>query len=592
MRIPESTISDISAAADIVRIISDHVELKPAGKDYRGLCPFHGDNDPSFYVSPQKGIFYCFGCATGGSVFNFLMKIKGITFVEAVKEVGAACGVTVDIEPGAAKGAQERSRLLEVLEFANQRFKDDLKRNGPALDYLRGRGLSAEQIKEVEIGYADEKWDSLTTRLAEKRFAIKDSMAAGLVRERKQGRGHYDYFRSRIMIPIRELSGDLIAFGGRILGEGEPKYLNSPESSLFRKRRALYGLNDAREAIRKEGFVILVEGYFDQIGLRIHGIGNVAAPLGVALSEDQIRLLKRFTDRMVVIFDSDEAGINAVKRSIPIFLSQGVEPRCLALKDDKDPDEAVARMGPDAFRELVDNAGSIIDLFLESLEGQYDFSTLSGRNLALEEALPTLRPIANSKEGDYLIERISSRTRIRENRIRNILAADQSPRKRDTGIARSKRTIFDFPTDERIIVRGMMIREGFLARVKESGLLKEINDPTLVSLARRIIDFYEQQGRFSASEFAGSVEEEKLASTVAAFLNPRPQENDIPDGEDGDRLLEDTLARMNRRRLERRKSEIQRQLRKCSMDDENYKELALELTELSRTLHNRAQTKT
>jgi DNA primase len=240
-------------------------------------------------------------------------------------------------------------------------------------------------------------------------------------------------------------------------------------------------------------------------------------------------------------------------------------------------------MGADAFRGLVDSAGSIIDLFLELLEEQYDCSTMHGRNLALEEALPVLRPIANSKEGDYFIERISSRIRIRENRIRNILRNDQSPGNRENGNARSKRTLFDFPTEERHIVRGMLIREGFVERVKESGALKEIQDPALKGLASRIMEFYEEEGRFSASELAGSVEEEQSASTLAALLNPRPEENDIPDGEDGDRLLEDTLERITRRRLERRRAEIKRKLRQAS-NDEQIKLLYPELNELSRQL--------
>lgn len=589
MRIPESTIAEISSVADIVQVISDHVELKRAGKDYRGLCPFHGDNDPSFYVSPQKGIFYCFGCATGGSVFNFLMKMEGITFVEAVRKIGTRYGISVDITLGSGGGKDDRAAILKALGLALSKFKRDLGANGPALEYLEQRGLNKGHIDEIGLGYADEAWESLYGYLINNQTNPKEAVTAGLIRERKQGAGYYDYFRSRIMIPIHDLSGDLIAFGGRIIGDGDPKYLNSPESAVFKKRHTLYGLNEAREAIRSEGFVILVEGYFDQIALRVNGIENVTAPLGTSLAEDQVRLIRRFTNQVVTIFDSDEAGIKAVKRAIPIFLAQGVEPRCLILKDAKDPDEAIRNMGPSAFRELVDASEPIIDLFIDGLEAQYDCATMSGRNLALEEALPVIRPIANSKEGDYLIERISSRIRIRENRIRNILRNDGPNKKADRQLARREKTLFDFPIDERIVVRGMMIKEGFIDRVKESGLLKDIKTPVLKRIAEMAVDYQETEGHFSAPEFARSVEEGELASTIAALLNPRPREDDIPDGEDGERLLEDTLNRMSRRRLEQRKAEIQSRLAKCSSDDEEYRELALELTELSRTLHKRVQ---
>ncbi|MGC8605769.1 MAG: DNA primase, partial [Desulfomonilaceae bacterium] len=313
MRIPESKIAEVAAATDIVRVISGYVELKKAGKDYRGVCPFHGDKDPSFYVSPQKGIFHCFGCAAGGSVFNFIMRMENVSFVEAVKLLAQRSGITIELEKSGLAKAGARERLYQALNLAHAYFINSLKLAPAAQEYLINRGLSKEWIDFLTLGYAPDSWDGLENYLSDSGLSIRDAVSAGLLRQKPNG-GNYDYFRNRIMIPIRSLSGDIIAFGGRALGDADPKYLNSPESPVFRKKNILFGLDTAKDAIKKNGFIILVEGYFDQISLRIRGIENVVAPLGTSLTSEHAKLVKRFTERVVTIFDGDEAGLRAVKR--------------------------------------------------------------------------------------------------------------------------------------------------------------------------------------------------------------------------------------------------------------------------------------
>ncbi len=484
MRIPESKIAEVASAADIVEVISAYVDLKKAGKDYRGLCPFHGDKDPSFYVSPQKGIFHCFGCATGGSVFNFIMKMESIPFAESVQLLARRYGVPFQLEARVKGSDDERARLIKALEAAQGYFTENLRGSLPIKDYLTNRGVPADWFDPLGLGFAPDSWEGMQDRLRAAGVDSKDAVSAGLIRPRASG-GYYDYFRSRVTIPIRDLNGNLVAFGGRIYGEGDPKYLNSPESAVFRKRGVLYGLDTAREAIRREGCVILVEGYFDQIALRIRGLENTVAPLGTALGKDQIRLLKRFSSEMITVFDGDEAGLRAVKRSIPLFLSEGIEPRCLILHDDKDPDEAVNRIGITAFREMLDTAGSMIEFLLDTVTAQYDVNTMQGRNLALEECLPVLREIADSKEGDYVIERFSSRIRVREDRLRRTVRS--GPENRRKGPANERKSLFDFPADERNVVRGMLLWEAFIERVLESGVLKDIEDPLLKDLAGRMV---------------------------------------------------------------------------------------------------------
>jgi DNA primase len=298
MRIPESKIAEVSAAADIVQVISDYVDLKKTGKDYRGLCPFHGDKDPSFYVSPHKGIFYCFGCAVGGSVFSFLMKAENVSFVESVRMLANRYGIPFQFERGAPDTADERASILEALQAVHRYFRDGLKNHAASREYLEQRDVSLEWADRLGLGFAPDSWDGALNHLRRSGIDFRAAVAAGLIRQRASG-GYYDYFRSRIMIPIRDLNDSVVAFGGRILGEGDPKYLNSPESKVFHKKNLLYGLDSAREAARREGFLVLVEGYFDQISLRIAGLENAVAPLGTSLGRDQVRLVKRFSEEVI-----------------------------------------------------------------------------------------------------------------------------------------------------------------------------------------------------------------------------------------------------------------------------------------------------
>lgn len=585
MRIPESKILEIASAADIVQVISSYVDLKRAGKDYRGVCPFHGDKDPSFYVSPAKSIFHCFGCATGGSVFNFIMKMENLTFVEAARMLAERYGVQLVLESRRGPSDTEKDKLLKALQVAHKTFRNNLAGSAEAMDYLLDRGLSRSWIDRLELGFAADSWDDLQRRLLSSGIGSSEALAAGLLKQR-QGGGFYDYFRSRIMIPIHDINSRLIAFGGRIFGEGDPKYLNSPESALFRKKYTLYGLDSAREAIRKTGRAILVEGYFDQIALRIHGIENAVAPLGTALGNAQIKLVKRFAEKITTIFDGDEAGLRAVKRSIPLFISEGIEADCVILKEDKDPDEAIRRMGPDEFARMIDKPQPMLDFFLETLVSQYDFTTLRGRNLGIEECLDLLRRIADSTSRDYLIERMSSRIKVKEERLRKLLESPRSVRETGNESERPRKalSLFDFPAHERNVIRGMLLRKGFIERVLEAGILKDIEHPRLSDLANMIIDFQNSHGHFDYQSFVRSLEDQEYASLVASWLQPRPEEDDLRPEFDGNLVMDQSLDAIRQKKLEKRKTEIIDRMRKCDPSNEEYGTLAQELLLLGRRL--------
>jgi DNA primase len=586
LRISETKIAEVAAAADIVQVISEYVGLRKAGKDYRGVCPFHGDKDPSFYVVPHKGIFHCFGCNTGGSVFNFLMKAENLSFVEAVRLLAQRYGIPLPLEDGDRSRAREREhdRLLGVLEEAQRYFRENLETHSGAVDYLLNRGIGLEWFDRVGFGFAPDSWEGVQAHLKRAGIDVRDAVAVGLVKPRTSG-GYYDHFRSRLTIPIRDLNGRLVAFGGRIYGEGDPKYLNSPEGPLFKKGNLLYGLDTAKTAVRKEGCLVLVEGYFDQISLRVRGLEHVVAPLGTAIGPEQVRLVRRFTGEVVTVFDGDEAGQRAARRAIPLFLAEGIEPRCVVLRDDKDPDEAINRLGADGFRAVLANAVSMVDFLLEGLSARHDLTTLHGRNLAVEEALPLLRDIADSKERDYLLERFSWTLKVREDRLRRLVQsrpASGLPRK-DTGPGKGK-TLFDFPAAERNVVRGMLLRDGFIERAAESGVVKDLEDPVLKALAERMLAFRSQTRRFDPIAFSSALESPDMASIVATWLSPRAEEDDLRPEVDGDRAIDDSLDMIRRGKLEKRKAEIQERMRRCDAGNEEYNELARELLQLGRQL--------
>ena len=586
MRIPETKIAEIASAADIVNVISNYVDLKKAGKDYRGVCPFHGDKDPSFYVSPSKNIFHCFGCATGGSVFNFVMKIENVSFIEAARILAERYGVQLVLESRTGRSDEPKEKIYKALEVAHGLFKSTLAGRSDARNYLLDRGLTDSWIETLGLGFAEDSWDQAQKKLIGAGVSAAEAVSAGLLKQRSGG-GYYDYFRSRIMIPIYDLNSRLIAFGGRIFGEGDPKYLNSPESVIFRKKYTLFGLDGAREAIRKTGRAIIVEGYFDQIALRINGLENVVAPLGTALGTAQIRLIKRFTDRMTVIFDGDEAGLRALKRSIPLFVSEAVDADCVVLTQDKDPDEAIRRLGPQGFRDLLDNALPMIDFFLDSLGRQYDFTTIKGRNQGVEECTDLLRRIADSTERDYLIERMSSRIKVKEDRLRKVLEANQSSRSlknESEAPAKHGMSLFEFPAHERNVIRGMLMKEGFISRVVESGVIKDIEHPRLAQIARMVVDFSQTRGNFDCQDFVRSLEDQDQASLVASWLQPRPEEDDLRPEHDGDLVIDQSLDAIRQKKMEKRKIEIIDRMKKCDPSDSEYGDLAHELLTLGRRL--------
>lgn len=420
---------EVKNQADIVRIISDYLPLKKKGRNYLANCPFHTEKTPSFNVNPVKQIFHCFGCSVGGDVFGFVMQIERCDFIQAVKIVAEKVGIAIpEIEKKVDENklAEEREELLQINNWAVEFFQTQLKETlegKSALEYFEKRGITNETIEMFRLGYAPDKWDGLSSFLRAQGASASQIERSGLVVVKEQGSGHYDRFRGRCIFPITNAQGKVIAFGGRILAQGEPKYLNSPETPLYSKGRNLFGLSYAKEAIRKQRFVILVEGYLDFVTAFQEGVQNIVASLGTALTEQQIKLLGRYleTPQIVVNFDPDTAGIAATKRSLEILLEHGYKVNVLSLPDGQDPDTFIRNHGSTQYRQLLKKSQPYIDYILTQAIREHDISRPAGKVEILNEVLPYLSKLSDRIERAEYAEQIADRLKIEGKVVREEL---------------------------------------------------------------------------------------------------------------------------------------------------------------------------
>jgi len=410
--IPEDKIEEIKNAADIVEVVSEYVLLKKAGRNYSGLCPFHSEKTPSFTVSPEKQIFHCFGCNTGGNVFSFLMKQDGLSFPESARFLAGRYGVDLPVGEMSAKMRQqvsEREQLIKINHQAMDFFHGNLlsgRHGEKALAYLERRGISRTVVDTFKLGFAPRAWDGLFNYLGRKHVPVGMIEKAGLIVARKDNSGFYDRFRDRIIFPILNMSMQTVGFGGRVMDDSLPKYLNSPETPVYNKRRLLYGLHAAKKKCRKEGTIYVVEGYFDQISLYQRGIENAAATLGTALSSEHIHLMKGFVKRAVLIFDSDEAGIKASERSVGMFVREGIEARVVMLPKGHDPDSYVSEFGAEAFYKIAENALEVMSFLMKTAEKKHGLS-VNGKLGILADLRRALASIEDMSARQLYIKELS-----------------------------------------------------------------------------------------------------------------------------------------------------------------------------------------
>jgi len=543
--IPDDVVDEVRTRADIVEIIGEHVALKRAGKDFRALCPFHREKTPSFYVVPAKGFFKCFGCGETGDVFAFLMKHLGLGFNDAVRRVAERVGVEIP-EPGRRRSGDERHRpLYEAVAFAADFFRRQLwdePAGEVARRYLERRGIPRDAAERFLLGYAPDEWTALRDAAARHGIADEVLSEAGLIKQSERRPEPYDRLRHRLIFPITDTAGRVIAFGGRMLGaaaEGAPKYLNSPETPIYQKGRVLYGLAWAKQAIRREGDALIVEGYMDYVSLAARGIENVVAPLGTAMTEEQAKLLARYTRKALLLYDSDAAGMRATFRTADALLAAGVHPMVVTLPEGEDPDSLVRRGGAAALKPLLGGAIDVLDRKLQILEASGYFRNVERIRIALDKLLPTLRAAADEKLRDIYVARVAERTGVRRDTLERELELERPVAyRKPTREAREQEALQQDATERMLLL--LLLRD----RARVPVAAEVVRPEDLTQGAAR--ELYE---RLVAAEGTGEHDPTtwELSSPARRLLEELL--GDPQDLTDGDRVFRDTIGDLRVRSL-------------------------------------------
>ena len=414
-------IEEIKARCDIASVIGDYIKIQPSGQNYKALCPFHVEKTPSFHISTAKQVYKCFGCGEGGDVINFVMKMENLDFMDAVRLLANRCGIDINFNiDEETKQKIELSKKYQDIhtEAARFYFANLVKSKNRGYDYLRNRGLDDKTIKRFGLGYSQDAWSSLMDYLIdEKGYSVEELLECGLIGKSTKTDKYYDKFRNRVMFPIFDYRGNVIGFGGRVLDDSLPKYLNSPDTLIFNKRHNLYGLNFARKNLSSRT-VILVEGYMDLISLYQYGIKIAVATLGTALTSQQARLIKRYADNVIISYDSDGPGTKASLRAIDILVEAGLSVKVLDLKDAKDPDEYVRKYGTDEYRNAMKDAVPRIKFKIDNLKSTFDLSKDQDNIKFAQEAVNIIKQLKSPVEIDYYIKYLSEIVQLDEDAVK------------------------------------------------------------------------------------------------------------------------------------------------------------------------------
>ncbi|WP_319409222.1 DNA primase [uncultured Desulfosarcina sp.] len=505
--IPDDKITAIKNASDIVDIVSETVSLRRAGRNLLGLCPFHTEKTPSFTVSPDKQIFYCFGCGAGGNVFSFLMKHGGLTFPEAVSTLAARYGIdlpTRNLSLHEKKKLTERETILTLNSEAMSFYRDCLLSKEPgkqAKGYLLKRGMTRKTIEEFKLGFAPDGWDHLVRHFRSGRRSVEVALQAGLIVSRKKGEGHYDRFRNRIIFPIFNGQNQTVGFGGRVMDDALPKYLNSPETPVYNKSRSLYGLNRARQKCRETQTVYVVEGYFDLLSMHQFGIENTVATLGTSLTADHVQILKGFVGeggKATLVYDSDQAGINAAQRSVAVFQKGMLEARIMVLPKGHDPDSFLMAFGPEDFLKAAAQSMGMIPFMVESAVEKHGLS-IDGKVRIVNDLKTAMLaigdPVARSLRVKHLAERLGVDEKVL---LQKIQRTAPSPAK--SAWLQGRPGVVNAPKPppvhgetyrlERQLVAMMLQFPEMVADIKRRRLMDHFTDPVMAEIGRGIIDHF------------------------------------------------------------------------------------------------------
>ncbi len=576
--IPEDKLLEIKDAASLEEVVGAVVKLTRRGRNLVGLCPFHADSKPSFTVSPDKGIFYCFGCGAGGSVFNFLMQYHRLSFPEAVEELARRYGIPLtlrDLGPEGAKASRRRQLAYDLLAQAAEFYRQTLESPAgkKAREYLAHRGLTPEVIRDYQLGYAPDEWDSLRSHLQKKGLSLELAQETGLLLARASG-GYYDRFRNRVMFPIADRTGRVIAFGGRVLGDGEPKYLNSPESFLYSKGRLLYGLSQAAQSLRREDLALVVEGYLDLLALRVHGLGPVLATLGTALTRDQVRLLKSLVSRVILVFDGDAAGAAAMRRAFPLFAEEGLAVRVLPLPKGLDPDSYVQAYGPELFQNGWEKAQPIFAFLVEGLIQTHGLD-IDGRVRLLTELKPYFQLLRDPVERDLWLKFTAERLDVSEAGLRSSLAApDPYAASRPGPHHRLEISL------EKKLVKWILCQPEAVDWDELAEWLPFMEDEGHRRIISRALAIYREFGALDLGLLTQNIEEELQRRQICAMALEEEEFSQA----DGEQLLADYRRAFQIRRLNRQQKEIKERLAAPGLREEDILALQAQKKEIDHQL--------
>jgi len=532
---------EIKQRIDIIDLIQEYIQLKPAGVNFKARCPFHNEKTPSFIASPEKQIWHCFGCGKGGDVFTFLQEIEGLEFAEALKILAQKAGIKLQYtEPGAQSYKNRLWKLNSEIAGFWQKNLWDNKGNQEVKDYLLQRKLSSETIKDFSLGYASADWHEATNYLKKQGYSDKEIFQAGVSAQSEKTKDFYDRFRNRIIFPIKDLQGNVVAFGGRVFeqreerGKSEAKYLNSPQTAIYNKSLVLYGLDKSKLEIKKKDYVILVEGYLDLISVYQAGTKNAVASSGTALTPEQVRILKRYTDNLMISFDADEAGRHAAQRGVEVALKEDMNIKIIELKDFKDPDECI-KNDPNKWLTAIKQAKHFVDYYFDQVFNYYDLKRADHKKKAIDILLKFIAKLPNVIDQTHYLQKLAKDTDMPEEILRDLIKkkkATPSVNINDETETSAKKV----KTDKKLIISQRV----FALVIKNPNYLKVLIDnlePDLIrsellqGLYKLMVNYYNLNQSFDLEDFKKSLQESAYVNEVDKLT--LLGENEFADWEEG-----------------------------------------------------------
>ncbi|MEK6223307.1 MAG: DNA primase [Thermodesulfobacteriales bacterium] len=537
----EALVNEIKGRLSIINLVESYTSVKKTGKGYVGLCPFHDDTNPSMHVDEDKGLFHCFSCGAGGDIFGFYMRYNNLTFPETLSELAKKAGVTIEKESESVPKKSPNSVLYKINAVAAKYYRNILQESNQGKsgrEYVENRTISSETAKEFIFGFAPEGWDNLVKFLTKNKVPLNVAEKVGLIVKRNNSDGYYDRFRNRLMFPICNVDGKVIGFGGRRVDEeDEPKYINSPESDIYQKRKSFYGINKSKDHIRREDRAILVEGYTDFLSLYSSGIKNVVASLGTSLTREHVSILRRYTNNVVVLFDSDESGRKAAKKSLDMLLDEGLLPHVAELPPGKDPDLYIIEEGLDKFNALIENSISWVDFWFDMTRDRQKKGMITRKQM-LEEIVELIEHIKDPVERSFWIKKAAEMLSVPESQVYSRVKRGGTQNR--TGATKTKQT---YSNTEKLLLTVLVKFPDLCVQLNEHQWNELIADRSINSVLEVIVE----KGISDPSSLLLSFDDKEAHEMISEALLSSAGITDI---ETASKMLQGCIAKLKLSKLD------------------------------------------